>query len=121
MPCHVGAAIAAVAGYSGAQGCEGAEQTLSEDDYEKSQVPLEVDPNASPSAAASPLARGYLGNEDIGSPVHLSGRSVRFSERMVGSEGVRSMYSERPSNNLHRHMEVRLRVSLFVLERMKTF
>jgi hypothetical protein len=43
--------------------------------------------------------------------VLVSGRTIRFSERSVGKEGVRSMYSERLSSNQHRHMDVQLRVS----------
>jgi hypothetical protein len=109
MPFPIAAAVgAAVLGFAGAQNCEEPEKTLSEEDNENFQQPsVELNQNLSPTAGS--IASGCLGDETLGQPV--SGRFVRFSESTVGSEVVRSMYSERTRSNLHRHMEVRLKVS----------
>jgi hypothetical protein len=97
---------AAALGYATAQDCEDAEATVSadNDDVENSSQinPQEhLPPNKS-------VPSGVTEN------IPFSEKSVRFSERTIGGEGVRSMrsmYSERLSTNQHRHMEVRLRVS----------
>jgi hypothetical protein len=85
--------------------------TLSEedkkDDCQHSSV--ELNQNLSPTAGSIPS--GCLGDEKLAKSVLVSGRFARFSERSVGKEGVRSMYSQRLSSNQHRHMEVQLRVS----------
>ena len=109
MPFHVPAIAAAALGFAGAQDCSNpTEQTISEDEND-------FDPtNGGAAAPASPMAgsvaSGFIEDKNPKGRVHLSERQLRFSGRIAGNDGVRSMYSERPSNNAHRHMEVRLRV-----------
>jgi hypothetical protein len=103
MPIHIVAMAAAALGYATAQDCEDPEATVSadNDDVENSS---QINPQEQLSPNGSVTSRG---TENI----PFSEKSVRFSERTIGSEGVRSMYSKRLSTNQHRHMEVRLRVS----------